>query len=59
MKLRPARPEGARALAEPSPSSLRPSNPAEDLEIRFVDKCPEPFRGFTICTTGVGVGVET
>ncbi|KAI9442471.1 hypothetical protein H4582DRAFT_1284064 [Lactarius indigo] len=55
VKLRPARPEGAGTLAEqrtPPPSS-RLSDPPEDFEISFIDTCPRPFRGFTICTTGV------
>ena len=55
MKLRPARREEARTLVEQRtpPPSLRLSDPPEDLEISFVDTCPRPFRGFTICTTGV------
>ena len=56
MKLRPARPEEARKLAEqrtPPPSSRLSSDPPEDFEISFIDTCPRPFRGFTICTTGI------
>jgi DNA replication regulator DPB11 len=55
VKLRPARPEEARTLAEqrtPPPSS-RLSDTPEDFEISFIDTCPRPFRGFTICTTGI------
>ncbi|KAH8995665.1 hypothetical protein EDB92DRAFT_1943153 [Lactarius akahatsu] len=55
VKLRPARPEEGRTLAEqrtPPPSS-RLSDAPEDFEISFIDTCPRPFRGFTICTTGV------
>lgn len=55
VKLRPARREEAKTLADQRtpPPSLRLSDPPEDLEISFVDTCPRPFRGFTICTTGV------
>lgn len=55
VKLRPARPEEGRTLAEqrtPPPSS-RLSDAPEDFEISFIDTCPRPLRGFTICTTGV------
>ena len=55
VKLRPARPEEARTLAEqrtPPPSS-RLSDAPEDFELSFIDTCPRPFRPYTICTTGV------
>lgn len=55
VKLRPARPDQARTLAEqrtPPPSS-RLSEAPEDVDISFIDTCPRPFRGSTICTTGV------
>ncbi|KAI0302600.1 hypothetical protein BC826DRAFT_985156 [Russula brevipes] len=55
VKLRPARPEDiirTRGRRTPSPSSP-PLHAPEDLETSFVDTCPRPFRGFTICTTGI------
>ncbi|KAF8271324.1 hypothetical protein EI94DRAFT_1720928 [Lactarius quietus] len=55
VKLRPARPEDARTLAEQRtpPPSPRLSDAPEDFETSFIDTCPRPFRGYTICTTGV------
>ena len=54
VKLRPARPEDTRKHGRRTPPpSLPLSDTEEDLETSFVDTCPRPFRGFTICTTGI------
>ncbi|KAH9978902.1 hypothetical protein BGW80DRAFT_703080 [Lactifluus volemus] len=55
VKLRPARPVETTTHEErhtSQPPSLL-SNAPEDLETSFFDTCPRPFRGCTICTTGI------
>lgn len=54
VKLRPARPQDTRTHARRTPPpSLWSSDEPDVLEPSFVDTCPRPFRGFTICTTGI------
>ncbi|KAI0257934.1 hypothetical protein BC834DRAFT_1046509, partial [Gloeopeniophorella convolvens] len=51
VKLRPARPDPlSRYSPPPSPVSF---GAPDELENSFIDTCPRPFRGYTICTTGI------
>ncbi|KAI9446925.1 hypothetical protein F5148DRAFT_1253136 [Russula earlei] len=54
VKLRPARPEDIRTHERRTPPPSPPLSDAPDeLETSFFDTCPRPFRGLTICTTGI------
>ncbi|KAI0064954.1 hypothetical protein BV25DRAFT_1914101 [Artomyces pyxidatus] len=58
VKLRPADPKQPKALHSShrrrTPTPSPPSSPArEDHDISFFDTCPRPFKGITLCATGV------